>query len=51
MVVYLLSFLGLVLLVFCIVDLFHLSKMLKELKDIKFYISELYNFIYYKSQN
>jgi len=39
---YLLAFLGLVLLIFCVVDLFHLKEMLKELRDIRYYISELH---------
>jgi len=32
---YLLAYLGAVLLVFCVVDLFHLKEMLKELREIK----------------
>jgi hypothetical protein len=41
MITILLLFLGLVLLIFCIVDLYHLREMLKELKNIKKFMQNI----------
>jgi len=41
MQIILLSFLGLVLLIFCVVDLYHLRQMLKNMRNINNYLKLL----------
>lgn len=40
----LLGFLGFVLLIFCIIDLWHLKEMLRTMRDMRHYMQELVTF-------
>jgi len=51
MQIILLSFLGLTLLVFCVVDLYHLKQILKTLRSIEYYISNMEEFERIKLNN